>query len=322
MNFTRRGLLAAGVAALGAAVVSRSSYAVNREIRQGRIHAAGIDFAYLEAGQGPLALCLHGFPDSPWTYRYLLPSLAAAGYRAVAPYMRGYAPTGIPADGDFSTAALARDPGALHEALGGDEQAILIAHDWGAAAAYGALLVEPARWRKAVIGNVPHFGVFSQIALSYAQIKRSFYFWFFQMPPSESIVAANDLAFIEQLWRDWSPLYDAKEDVEQAKACLRDPEHLRAALGYYRDFFDPARFGTPSWGEQQARVLGNRVMKPVLYLHGTHDGCIALDDASLQGMLKFIGDGSQVVRIQDTGHFFLVEKPAEVNRRILDFLAA
>ena len=68
-------------------------------ITEGRISANGVEFGYLETGEGPLALCLHGFPDSAWTWRHLLPALADAGYRAVAPFMRGYAPTSVPADG-------------------------------------------------------------------------------------------------------------------------------------------------------------------------------------------------------------------------------
>src|ERR1700704_6943291 len=119
------------------------------EFKSGVVQANGLRFQYLEMGSGPLALCLHGFPDSPWTYRYLLPQLAQAGYRAVAPFMRGYAPTQIPLDGDFSTNALASDPNALHEVLGGDSNAVLIAHDWGAVAAWGALADGPARWRRA-----------------------------------------------------------------------------------------------------------------------------------------------------------------------------
>lgn len=322
MGITRRDVLALGAAALAARWAATAAAAdLPPGIGTGSVEAGGLVFHYLEAGKGPLALCLHGFPDSPWTYRYLLPELAKAGYRAVAPFMRGYAPTSVAPDGDYSTAALARDPNALHAALGGGTDAVLLAHDWGAAAAYGALQAEPQRWRRAVIGNVPHLSVFGQVAFTYEQLKRSFYFWFFQMPPAPVVVAGNDLAFIEGLWRDWSPLYrDNGADVERAKACLRDPAHLAAAMGYYRDFFAPARFGTPDWSAQQAKVLGKPVPQPVLYLHGTHDGCIALDDANLQSMLKVLGPGSQVSRVQNAGHFFLVEKPAEVNPEIVRFL--
>src|SRR3954470_6225979 len=96
------------------------------------IEANGLQFGALEAGHGPLALCLHGFPDSAWTYRHLLPELAAAGYRAVAPFNRGYAPTSLPSDGHYvSVGTLVDDVLALHDALGGGNDDVLVAHDWG-----------------------------------------------------------------------------------------------------------------------------------------------------------------------------------------------
>ncbi len=293
-------------------------------LRPGRIRAGGLEFHYVETGpaSGPLALCLHGFPDSPWTYRHLLPALGQAGYRAVAPFMRGFAPTEIPAGGDFSTRALTTDPNALHQALGGRSDAVLIAHDWAAFAAYGALADEPARWRSAVIGCVPHFNVFAQSASSYAQIKRSFYFWFFQMAAATDWVAAHDLAFIEGLWRDWSPAYDPTPELGPAKDCLRDPAHLRAAMGYYRDLFDAARFGSPEWAVEQTAVLGRPVPHRTLYLHGTNDGCIALDEAGARAMLGVLGPGSMVERLEGVGHFFWVEDPAAINARVLRFLSA
>jgi pimeloyl-ACP methyl ester carboxylesterase len=76
------------------------------EIKASTVWANGLEFGLLEAGGGPLALCLHGFPDTARTWRYLLPELAAAGFRAVAPFMRGYAPTAVPSDGRYSVGAL------------------------------------------------------------------------------------------------------------------------------------------------------------------------------------------------------------------------
>src|SRR3954469_14203928 len=102
--------------------------------REGRTEVGGVDLAYLEAGEGPLALCLHGFPDTAHTWRHLLPELAGAGFRAVAPFLRGYAPTEVPADGRYQTGALAADAIALHEALGGGSDAVIVGHDWGAMA--------------------------------------------------------------------------------------------------------------------------------------------------------------------------------------------
>ena len=99
--------------------------------RSGRVTANGIEFGILEVGSGPLALCLHGFPDSAHTWRHLLPELAQAGFHAVAPFMRGYAPTALAVDGCYQLGALVADAVALHDALGGDEQAVLIGQDLG-----------------------------------------------------------------------------------------------------------------------------------------------------------------------------------------------
>jgi hypothetical protein len=123
--------------------------------KQGRIRANGLEFGYLEAGEGPLALCLHGFPDSAWTWRVVLLALAGAGYRAIAPWTRGYAPTSIPTDPNYQVGALVQDAIALHKALGGDSQPILVGHDWGAYAAYGAAAFVPQRRRRVVTIAVP-----------------------------------------------------------------------------------------------------------------------------------------------------------------------
>src|SRR5690606_10596075 len=125
------------------------------EFRRGEVQANGLRFATLEAGDGPLALCLHGFPDTARSFRHQLPALAAAGFRAVAPWMRGYAPSAVPADGPYQSAALAQDAAALIEALGYDE-AVLIGHDWGAVAAHGAAILAPQRVRRLVTIAVPH----------------------------------------------------------------------------------------------------------------------------------------------------------------------
>ena len=126
-------------------------------MKQRTINANGLDFACLVDGpdDGPLALCLHGFPDTAHTWRYLLPELAAAGFHAVAPFLRGYAPTSIPADGRYQIGALVQDITALHEALGGGPDAVIVGHDWGALATYGAVAHQPDRWHRAVTAAVP-----------------------------------------------------------------------------------------------------------------------------------------------------------------------
>src|SRR3954447_26382099 len=146
-----------------------------------RVTVNDIELAYLACGDdGPLALCLHGFPDSAHTFRHLLPELAAAGFRAVAPWLRGYAPTDIPEDGDFSIATLAADANALHEALDGDGAAVLIEHDCGAMTSYVAAADGADCWRRLVTMAVPPPKTASAAFFHYRQLKRSFYIFLFQ----------------------------------------------------------------------------------------------------------------------------------------------
>jgi pimeloyl-ACP methyl ester carboxylesterase len=140
------------------------------------------------------------------------------------------------------------------------------------------------------------------------------------MAVSESIVATNNLAFIDGLWGDWSPGYDATYDLQRLKECLREPANLRAAMGYYRTLFNPARYGLPEEMAQQAATWGNPVPQPVLCIHGTTDGCITLDAETMKGVPADLGPGSELERVEGVGHFFLVEKPTEINERILRFL--
>ncbi len=293
-----------------------------QELETGDVQANGLRFHYLERGEGPLALCLHGYPDSPYTYRYLLPELAEAGYRAVVPFMRGFAPTEVPADRHYvHTSTMVADVNALHEALGGDGDAVLIAHDWGAVAAYGAVGHAPERWRRCAILNIPPLPIFGENLFSYDQIKRSFYFWFFQMREvAEEIVSADNFAFIDGIWADWSPGYDATEDLPYVKECLSDPAHFQTAMGYYWAQFDPARMGSAEWTEEQEAAWGQPVSQPVLYLHGTQDGCHGLNEEQVKQVPTYLGEGSESEMIEGVGHFMLVEKPQEINDRILGFL--
>lgn len=273
-------------------------------------------FAYLTAGnEGPLALCLHGFPDTAFGWRYVIEPLAAAGYRVVAPFMRGYAPTPVPADGQYFVAALAADAIALHEACGGDSDAILIGHDWGALAAYNAASAAPDRWRKVITAAVPPPAAMAGAMLTYAQLKRSWYMFFFQVGLSDFVVGADDLSFIESLWNDWSPGYDCTEDMNYVRQSLSNPENLAAALGYYR-----ATWGTePPAAQYQAIAAAGAQTSPhpTLYLHGKNDGCIGVEFASHEGLAA----GSACAIIEGAGHFLQVEQPQKFLDAVLSFLA-
>jgi pimeloyl-ACP methyl ester carboxylesterase len=292
------------------------------EIRSGTARANGLDFGLLEVGSGPLALCLHGFPDTAYTWQYLLPELAAAGFRAVAPFMRGYAPTAVPDDGCYDIGALASDAGALHEVLGGAEDAVLIGHDWGAEAAYTAAAAAPGRWRRLVTVAVPPAGLDPVLFSDYEQLRRFFYIFLFRDSPvlAQEIVAANGMAFISRLWQDWSPGFNAVDCVQRVRESLGDPASLSAAIGYYRapQAADPAGDAGPYDAERQA--AGRRAPQPTLYLHGSADGCISVD--LIRGAERYLGPDSEMRVVQDAGHFPHLEQPARVNQDIIAWVTS
>jgi pimeloyl-ACP methyl ester carboxylesterase len=282
------------------------------------IAANGLEFACLTDGpdNGPLALCLHGFPDSAYTWRYLLPELAAAGFHAVAPFLRGYAPTSLAPDGHYQVGALVQDANALHEVLGGGDDAVLVGHDWGALATYGAVAHQPARWRRAVTAAVPPTASIGMSLLTYAQLQKSWYMFFFLSPLAEAALPLDDYSFLGDLWRDWSPGYDGEWDVARVKESIGDPERIVAAISYYRAMWDPT-LQVPELADEQAAAL-LPTPKPTLYLHGRDDQCMLL--SSMGSPLDFLAEGSVVEVIEDAGHFLHVERPDVVNRAILDFL--
>jgi pimeloyl-ACP methyl ester carboxylesterase len=285
----------------------------------GRVEANGLTFHYLEAGRGPLVLCLHGFPDNAHTYDTLLPALAAAGFHAVAPFMRGYAPTSPAPDGRYQSVLLAQDALALVTALG-HEHACVVGHDWGATAAYGAAALAPERITRLVTIGAAHPAAFrGALATSYERHKGIWHAYFFQMPFAEQVVAANDFAYLEAWWRDASPEYDPTPIIERVKATFREPGVVGAALAYYRHSFHPAH-RDPALQSLQERASTAPTAVPTLALHGTRDrpgrleAFETMDDLFLKGLEKVVYPGA--------GHFVHVERPGDVNRRIVEFLQA
>jgi pimeloyl-ACP methyl ester carboxylesterase len=286
------------------------------DLSTGHVDANGVTFHYLEMGQGPLALCLHGFPDNARTYSELLPALAGAGFRAVAPFMRGYAPTSPAPDGRYQSVLLARDAIALITALGA-ERAFLVGHDWGATATYGAAALAPDRVERIVTLGAAHPAAFrGDLATSYERHKGIWHAYFFQMPFAEQVVAANDFAFLEQWWRDASPEYDPTAVLERVKATFRQPGVVSAALGYYRHTFHPAN-RDPGLQALQERVSSAPTPVPALALHGTRDRPGRLE--AFEGMDDLFAKGLEKVVFPGAGHFVHLERPGEVNRRIVEF---
>jgi pimeloyl-ACP methyl ester carboxylesterase len=292
------------------------------------VRANDLEFGLLEAGSGPLALCLHGFPDTAHTWEHLLPALADAGFHAVAPFMRGYAPTAIPADGAYQVGALVADAVALHDALGGDGEAVLIGHDWGAEAAYGAAAFAPDRWRRLVTLAVPPAALDAVLFSDYEQLRRFFYAFMFRDPNgfADVVVARDGMAFLDRLWADWSPGFPADSHLVRVKESLRHPANLAAAIGYYRatgGYYkalgapdppgDPSDTAARYAAEQEA--TSRQAPQPTLYLHGADDGCIRVELA--RGAEALLAPCSRMLVIEHTGHFMQLERPGEVNDHIL-----
>jgi len=269
-------------------------------------------------GDGPLALCLHGFPDTAHTFRHLAPRLADLGYRVVVPYMRGYAPSSTSSTHNYQTAALAKDASDLHEVLGGDERAVIIGHDWGAAATYLATGAEPNRWRRAVTLAIPPPAVMARSLGSYDQLRSSWYMFFFQNPMAEGVVRHERFDFLSRLWEDWSPGYQANVDLGLLRESLRGEENLSAVLGYYRALFDGSGPIDPSSAIFRDAAFETNAVA-TLYLHGELDGCVRT--SSLADPLAYLAPGSRFEVVPGAGHFLHLERPSEVNQSIERFLA-
>ena len=281
------------------------------------IHANGQTFACLSHGSGPQVLLLHGFPDIATTWSYQMDALAQAGYCAVAPYLRGYPPSSVPSGGFFDKATLVQDLAALIEALGGGEPLHFVGQDWGAIIGYALCAARPQLIRKAVLMAVPHPEVVAQHLLEPKHIQRSFHWWFFQQPHfPEAALRANDMAFIDFLWRDWcAPGHQDAAHIAQVKQCLQQPGALEAALGYYRAMFDPQR-ADPALAALRAD-MARPIAVPTLALCGAQD----LRAELMTDQARYFSGEYAYQEVDGAGHFLHREQPQAVNRWVLDWLA-
>src|ERR1700741_2532916 len=251
---------------------------------------------------GPLVLMLHGFPDTAHTWDDLRPRIAAGGYRAVSPFMRGYHPSAIP-DRDSDQETLARDPLALIDALGAPD-AIVIGHDWGASAAYGAAALGPDRVRKLFAIGIPHPAALKP---SPKKLGPPRHFAVYKLPGAPNRFARNDFAALPAIYRRWSPTWKPDpEEFDAVRASFSNPASLNAAFGYYRKLSP-----IPS------ASLKTRITVPTVAFAGLGDPIVAPSD--YRGAARMFAS-DYVVEEVPGGHFMHREHPDVFAERLLAHL--
>ena len=273
----------------------------------------GVRFGALAWGEegAPLALALHGFPDTAWTWRHLGPRLAADGWRVVAPFTRGYGPTDLAPDGSYRIRALAADALALEAELRGSGPSVLLGHDWGGVTTYAVTAAEPGRFAAHVTLAIPPAAALLQVwlrrstlGIAARQAPKSWYFLWNQLPGAERSMGR----VIPKLWRDWSPGYDGREDAARALESLSGPGRMSAGLRYYRQNLTVGAL----------EAFGTRPGAPVLYLHGADDGCVDADVSA--ATTDVLAPGSRFEVLPGVGHFPQLEDPGGVHALLAPWL--
>jgi pimeloyl-ACP methyl ester carboxylesterase len=273
---------------------------------------AGVRLHYVEAGEGPLVVLLHGFPEFWFSWRFQIPALAAAGFRVVAPDMRGYnlsdKPKGVEG---YALERLARDVECLIGALG-EERAVVVGHDWGGIVAWAVAMLHPERVERLAILNVPHPERFSRGLRTPRQLVKSSYAFFFQIPwLPERVLRAGDFALVRSVFRNdpvRSGTFD-EEDIDRYVEALSRPGALTAAINYYRALARRA--------PTLARKLRRRIGAPVMVIWGQRDLFLVPELARPDPALV---PDARVERLPDASHWVQQDRPERVNALLLDFL--
>lgn len=274
-------------------------------------------FGYVARGdaKAPLVLCLHGFPDVATTFASMIGTVADAGYRAVAPWMRGYAPSVLA--GPYDPDAIALDAIALSEALSPSAPVAIVGHDWGAVATYGAISMRPERFTRAVTMAVPHPLAFvANLPRLPAQLRRSWYMLAFQLPLAPHLAMRHDGALIDRLWRDWSPGFTPLPGhLDDVKRSILGG--MPAPFLYYRQAARPL---VPAIRRIRDAHAKSRIIRvPTRFLLGATDGCIGFEAGT--GQERFFAADFESHVVDGAGHFLHLERPAEVERLVVDWLA-
>jgi pimeloyl-ACP methyl ester carboxylesterase len=272
----------------------------------------GVRLHYVEYGKGPLILLLHGFPECWYAWRYQLPALAQAGFRVVAPDLRGYnlsdKPRGVHA---YRMECFIGDVKGLIQTLG-EDRAVVVGHDWGGVIAWQLAISEPQMVKKLIILNAPHPQRYLEALKTPGQLLRSWYVLFFQLPwLPELMIRSFGFAGLRQRLLNEPVHADAFDEVtvKVYQRALAQPGALTAALNYYRAGF-------------RSLVRGLRpniqpIEMPTLVIWGEQDRYLGAD--LLEGLEPWVKDLT-VERFADASHWVQAEVPERVNERMLQFL--
>jgi pimeloyl-ACP methyl ester carboxylesterase len=303
------------------------------------VESNGLRMAVYEEGQGPAVILLHGFPELAFSWRHQLPALAAAGFRAIAPDQRGYGRTTVPPNvSDYRASELIKDMHGLLDALD-LESATFVGHDWGALLLWQMAMLAPERIDKLVILNIPHFPrlPIDPIGVMREHFGNHYYIVDFQdSDEADRVFGSDPRHFINRMMRRnqmtreqfeklpaeyqvISLLRSVKSEHASGDALLSDAE-----LNYYATAFMQSGFTGPinwyrNWTHnwEQLEGVDQQIDIPTLFVGAMDDVVIGLHH--IEGMKPLVNDLT-VHMLKECGHWTQQEKPAEVNRMILEWL--
>src|ERR1700722_1786108 len=280
------------------------------------ILANNIRIHFLQKGSGPLVVLLHGFPDNAYSWIPQMDILAANGYRAVAPFLRGYAPTECPTAGFFDLPTLATDIRSLINELG-ENSALLVGEDWGAAITYAMMTCFPDVVKRAVTMATPHPEAVKSTFSSPEDLRRSFHWWFFQLQGvAEEAVRANDFAFIDWFWKDWSPNLTDTKHIRSVKDSLAAPGALQCALNYYRASF------REDLQDIELKDLAKKLTAPISIPTFSIFGDLDIRTELFSKQDKYFTGPYRSEILKNCGHFLNREEPEKTSQFILEWFKA
>jgi epoxide hydrolase 4 len=273
-------------------------------MKHGTAQVGDVTLHYVEEGEGPLVVLLHGFPEFWYSWRKQIPALAAAGFRVIAPDLPGYndssKPEGI---GAYHPLAIARDIAGLI-AQSGDVPCTIVGHDWGGLAAWLLAMCHPDVVSRLVVMNSPHPVPYGrELRRSSSQKLRAAYQLFFAMPLLPRLVVRPLLA---PLMRRMTKL--TNEELAEYRRVWRKPRATQSMLNYYR--------GLKRYRGELRNVI-KRIDIPTLLVWGERDPVFIR--ASTENFTEWVPN-LQVERIPDAGHFVQSEAAAKVNEVLIKFL--